>query len=336
MYVSKKMELILMGKSEKYRTLLEAYGERLKFDVPLARYTAAMIGGPADALLEVHTSGELVEAVKSLWNTTLPFTLLGAGSNVLVCDDGVRGGVIVNRARSIEFDEETELVSVWAESGTNFGLIARQAGQRGLGGLEWAAGIPGTLGGAVVGNAGAHGSNIAGCLILAEILHNKGAIGSAEPETEIWTVEDFQYQYRSSRLKQQLSASQENGNGQPAAVVLSARLRLEPSTPQQVLTRMEKFASYRRETQPPGASMGSMFKNPPGDYAGRLIEAVGLKGARLGDAQISPLHANFFINLGKATASDVLALIDEARTQVKEEFGIDLELEIEIVGEQVN
>ncbi len=140
---------------------------------------------------------------------------------------------------------------------------------------------------------------------------------------EEWTVDRFRYEYRSSILKRQ------PGEG----VILSAALKLERSVPELVQAKIDEFTVYRRRTQPPGASMGSMFKNPPGDHAGRLIEAAGLKGLRIGDAQISTLHANFFINLGQAKAVDVSRLIEITRRKVHEKFGVDLELEIEFVGD---
>jgi len=291
--------------------------------VPLARYSAARLGGPADALVTARSLSELREVVELAWHNGLPHVILGGGSNVLVSDAGVRGLVILNRARRVRFDPAAEPPRVWAESGANFGLLARQAAQRGLGGLGWAAGIPGTLGGAMVGNAGAMGGDMAGNLMLAEILHYRGAGRDVAVAREEWTADEMRYAYRSSRVKRSPGS----------AVVLSATLRLERSTPQVELSRLDELAAYRRRTQPPGASMGSMFKNPSGDYAGRLIEAAGLKGASVGDAQISELHANFFINRGDATAADVRSLIDLAQREVAEQFGVILELEIELIGE---
>jgi UDP-N-acetylmuramate dehydrogenase len=305
------------------------FGSRLQEQAPLARLTAARLGGPADALLEVENSQELMDAVLLAWEQDWPFIVLGGGSNVLISDAGVRGLVILNRARQVRFDEQAEPPTVWAESGVNFGLLARQAAQRGLAGLEWAAGIPGTLGGAVVGNAGAHGGDMAGNLILAEILHLPDDRRQDKPELQVWPVEKLEYAYRSSVLKRQ----GRTGRSRPSAVVLAAQLRLERSAPEQVQARIDEFVAYRKRTQPPGASMGSMFKNPPGDYAGRLIEAAGLKGARVGDAQISPVHANFFINLGNASARDIRALIELAQETVLRKFGVALELEIELIGE---
>lgn len=300
--------------------LLASFGDRLQTAAPLARYTAARVGGPADGLLEVRSADELAEAAAALWAAGAPFVILGGGSNVLVADAGVRGVVLVNRAKAVRFDEEP---SVWAESGANFGALARQAAQRGLSGLEWAGGIPGTVGGAVVGNAGAHGGDMAGNLIVAEILHYTP---QGTPTRETWPVEQLEYDYRTSRLKR--------GPGQD--VILSATLRLQPSTPEAVQATMDTFVAHRRRTQPPGASMGSMFKNPPQDYAGRLIERAGLKGLRIGDAEISPLHGNFFINHGQATAADVLKLLRQARQKVAEQFGVELELEVELLGEFEN
>ncbi|MCC6956090.1 MAG: UDP-N-acetylmuramate dehydrogenase, partial [Anaerolineales bacterium] len=193
----------------------------------------------------------------------------------------------------------------------------------GYGGLEWAAGIPGTIGGAVVGNAGAHGSDTASTLQMAEILHRMGKSGNGGYIRENWLVEKLEYTYRASILKKY--------PGQ--AVVLSALFRLARSTKADVQSKLDELVEYRRRTQPPGASTGSMFKNPAGDYAGRLIEAAGLKGYRIGNVQISPLHANFFINLGDGTASDVYGLILHTREKVAQQFGVQLELEVELLGD---
>lgn len=293
---------------------------------PLSRHTSARVGGPADVLLTADSAQALAQIAVFLWQHELPVFILGGGSNILVSDAGVRGVVVLNRARQVEFNEVDDPPSVWAESGANFGALARQACQRGLSGLEWAVGVPGTLGGAVVGNAGAHNGDMSGCLIVAEILHRTEAMKLAlnqDPIAELWPVERLDYHYRSSQLK--------NLAGQ--IVVLAARLQLARSTPVDAVAIADAFTAYRRRTQPPGASLGSMFKNPPGDYAGRLVEAAGLKGFRRGEAEISTLHANFFVNRGNATAADIYSLIETAQTTVKEKFGVSLELEVELVGE---
>jgi UDP-N-acetylmuramate dehydrogenase len=299
------------------------FGSQIRRESPLARYTAARVGGPAEVLLVVHSAEELAQAISLLWEEGLDCTLLGGGSNVLVSDAGIRGVVLLNRARKLRFDAAAQPPTVWIESGANLGVVARQAASRGLSGLEWAAGIPGTIGGAIYGNAGAHGSDMSGSLLVAEILHCKESMQAQEFIREPWEMEKLELSYRSSTLKRLPGK----------AVILAALLRLQQADPAAVQAKMDALAAYRRKTQPPGASMGSMFRNPPGDYAGRLIEAAGLKGLTAGGAQISILHANFFLNLGKATATDIALLIRQAKQAVRERFGIDLELEIELLGE---
>lgn len=294
--------------------LRERFGARLQENQPLAKYTSARIGGPADALLVADSADDLAWIVSQLWAIEAPYFILGGGSNVLISDAGMHTAVVLNRARKIVFDERKP--SVWAEAGSNFGALARQAGQKGYTGLEWAAGVPGTVGGAVVGNAGAHGGDTAGNLELAEVLHR-------EKGRQSWQADLFGFEYRSSNLKRM--------PGQ--AVVLAATFTLAHGAPEAIEEKMAEFLAFRKRTQPPGASMGSMFKNPSGDYAGRLIDAAGLKGYRIGDAAISSLHANFFINHGSASAADVYGLISQARREVEAKFGIRLELEIELVGD---
>lgn len=296
------------------RSLRAIFAERLQEQVPLAPYTSARIGGPADWLLIVRSAEELEMAVSAAWQEGIPFTLLGGGSNVLISDKGIRGLVILNRAAQVRFIEEAPL-RVWAESGAGLSQVAQRAASRGYGGLEWAATVPGTIGGAVYGNAGAFGGDMAHSLLLAHLVTPQGRLS--------WNAQEFGYGYRTSRLKRK----------EVQAVVLSAELLLEPSTPQQVRQRIAAFSQRRKTTQPPGASMGSMFKNPPGDYAGRLIEAAGLKGLRVGNVEVSPIHANFFVNHGEARAADVRALIELVQECVRQTFGVELELEIELLGE---
>ena len=304
----------MMISSGRLDQLETRFADQLAFDQPLAKYTSARVGGSADVLLTARSAQQLAEMATVLWQLEFQFIVLGGGSNLLISDAGVREVVILNKARKVKFD--SSVPSVWAESGSNFGAIARQAGRKGYSGLEWAAGIPGTVGGAVVGNAGAHGGDTAGNLILAEVLHHTQGRQKLSPE-------DLKYQYRTSSLKQQPGE----------AVVLSASFGLTHGQITEIKEKMEEFLAFRKRTQPPGASMGSMFKNPPGDHAGRLIEAAGLKGVRIGDAQISDLHANFFINHGSANAEDVYSLICKAQNTVSEKFGVQLELEIGLVGE---
>jgi UDP-N-acetylmuramate dehydrogenase len=289
-------------------------GDKVKENVLLAPYTSARIGGPADIFITADTAAELGRIVKLLWKQELPFTLLGGGSNVLVSDKGVRGVVLLNRAKGVKFHSGDQ-PTVTVESGVIFSNLANRCASKGFAGLEWAATVPGTLGGAVYGNAGAFGGDMTGNLITTELLTENGK--------EIFTVEQMGYGYRTSVLKR----------GELKAIVLSAELALKNSTKEEVTVKIQQFSAHRKATQPPGASMGSMFKNPPGDYAGRLIEAAGLKGARIGNAEISPLHGNFFINHANTKAEDIRALIQLVQKTVKEKQGVELELEVELIGE---
>ena len=291
------------------------FGTRLQENVPLAGYCTAHTGGTAAALVAVTDSEELANDVTFLWENELQFAILGSGSNVLFSDAGYDGVILLNRAKAIRINDDLEPPTIWAQSGANLGTLARQAALRGLGGLEWASTIPGTVGGAVYGNAGAYGSDMSQTLVLAEILHRK--LGKIS-----WTASEMQYAYRSSILKRQPGD----------AVILSAVLSVSRAEASQVQAKMTELSEKRRRSQPPGASMGSMFKNPAGDYAGRLIEAAGLKGTKVGGAQISPIHGNFFVNDGTASGSDIYRLIVLVQKTVHEKFGIDLELEVEPLG----
>ena len=293
-----------------YRALRRHFGERVRTDEPLARHTTLQLGGPADLYVTAQSADELAAAVSLAKTHGVPVFLLGGGANLVIAEAGIRGLVVANHARKIAFAGEI----VRAESGAILPRLSNLCAEHGLSGLEWAVGVPGTLGGAVVNNAGAYGSAIADVLIRAELLTANGA--------RVWQPADrFGYEYRSSRLKR----------GEMKAVVLQAELRLSPAPAAEITARMQAFTARRKSSQPPGATVGSMFKNPPGDYAGRLIEAAGLKGFRVGQAEISPKHANFFVNLGGASATDVITLINTARETVRQKFGVALELEIEII-----
>ena len=295
-------------------SLYAKLGDKVKENVSLAPYTSARIGGPADVLITAESADELARIIKLLWKLDLDFIMLGGGSNVLVSDKGVRGVVVLNRAKSVRFHNGDQ-PTVTAESGVVFSNLANRCASKGFSGLEWAATVPGTIGGAVYGNAGAFGGDMVANLISAELLTEDGR--------EKFTVEQMGYGYRTSVLKR----------GELNAIVLSADLRLNNSTKEEVTVKIEQFSAHRKSTQPPGASMGSMFKNPNGDYAGKLIEACGLKGTRIGNAEISPVHGNFFINHANTKADDIFALIQLVQKTVKEKQGVDLELEVELVGE---
>lgn len=296
------------------------FGESLQSDVPLSRWTSARVGGPADLFVTARNATELQAAVELAYQFGLPYFVLGSGSNVLVADAGLRGLVVHNRARAVRFRNTGASVVCTTESGANLSSLARQCIAKGLGGLEWAVGVPGTVGGAVVGNAGAHGGDMQGTLIAATIWEPGAGV-------RIYSNEELEYNYRDSVLKR------EQGEPEARRVVLSAELALEPEAVDVLMARADGFTAHRKQTQPGGASTGSMFKNPEYYYAGYLIDAAGLKGFRTGDAVISEKHANFFVNAGEATAEDVRGLIAEAWNTVREQFGVELELEVELVGD---
>jgi UDP-N-acetylmuramate dehydrogenase len=299
--------------------LADRFGQRLQRDEPLSSHTTLRVGGPADLWLAPMTLDELIEAVVTAWQHQVPVLLLGGGANLLVSDRGVRGLVLQNRCQQIAVGSE-DPPHVIVESGAILPSLAHRLARRGLSGLEWAVGVPGTVGGAVVNNSGAHGTSIAASLVRAELLMPSG-------QREWHPTDWFGYEYRSSRLKHL------DGEERGRFVVLQAELALSSKPLAEIEDQMAIYAELRKSTQPPGASVGSMFKNPPGDFAGRLIEASGLKQARIGAAQISPVHANFFVNLGDARAADFAALLDLARRAVQVKFGVELEFEVEKVGE---
>ena len=276
-----------------YADLTTQFGAQPRRNEPLSAHTTLRLGGPADIWFPARAVDELIEAAKLARQHDVSVFMLGGGANLLVRDAGIRGLVIENRANQVEFSG----TRVLAESGAVNPRLARQCAQHGLSGLEWIVGVPGTIGGAVVNNAGAYGASMADSLVRAELLDSQGQ--------RIWQPVDwFAYQYRTSKLKQTTGES---------FIVLHAELALTTEPSVKIEERMQTINERRKATQPPGATIGSMFKNPPDDYAGRLIEAAGLKGHRINQAQISPIHANFFVNLGNAAADDVFSLITLAQ-----------------------
>lgn len=298
------------------KVLLNHFKDRLQRDVPLSRFTTSRVGGPARFYVSAEDARQLAEDVRFLWEQNIPLLVLGSGANILVSDAGLDKVVVHNQARQITADMESAPFTLSAESGAKLTSVARKAAELGLTGLEWASTVPGTVGGAVYGNAGAFGSNTQSSLILAEIFHRtKGFL--------TLTSAEMGYAYRSSALKRQPGE----------AVILCARFAVEKGDPKLIEATMKEFSERRRGSQPAGPSTGSTFKNPPGDYAGRLIEAAGLKGTRIGGVAISDLHGNFFINDGTATAQDYYDLIQLVKKTVLEKFAVELETEIEIIGD---
>lgn len=292
----------------------------LQANQPVARFTAARLGGPADWLYVSPQKGgvdDLIQVAQAAWDEGVPVTVLGAGSNVLVSDKGIRGLVIINRLASVEFGEWHLGRTVSATSGTSLIQLARRCAEEGVAGMEWAIGVPGTVGGAVVNNAGAHGGDMAAS--VADVV-----IYEANRGPQLYSNEDLEYAYRSSALKRRSDRR---------FLVLLATFILPRDETEAIRATMAEYNAYRKRTQPPGASLGSIFKNPPGDYAGRLIEAAGLKGFSMGGVQVSPIHANFIVNSEEGTASDYYRVIREVQVRVAEQTGVHLELEVELLGE---
>lgn len=287
-------------------------------DEPLARHVTFGIGGPADIFVTVRSADELARAVAAVRAHAVPLFILGAGSNILVGDRGVRGVVIDNQARRI--DGPVERDGAWlarVESGMSFAALARTLARQGFGGIEWASGIPGTLGGAVVYNAGAYGGCLADVLRVATLLTTDGS-------RREMLLGDLKLTYRNSIF----TRGECDG-----CVVLDVTIAVTPGDSAALLRRIDEIDAERLAAQPRGRTGGSTFKNPEGRRAWELIDAVGLRGHRIGDAQISGKHCNFFMNTGAARAADVFALMQEARRRVRERYGIELENEVELVGE---
>ncbi|MDE3096584.1 MAG: UDP-N-acetylmuramate dehydrogenase [Chloroflexota bacterium] len=285
---------------------------------PLSRHTTFGIGGPADVFVTVRDARELLQAVVAARHAGAPWFVLGAGSNILVGDGGIRGVVIDNQATAVDgpHDREGALI-VTAESGTPFATLARAMAKQGYGGIEWAAGIPGTLGGAVVYNAGAYD----GC--LADVLRAVTIVDLDDRQRRLPAAE-LELAYRSSVFTRGAFAGR---------VVLTVELAVERGDRKALTATVAAYDRQRLDAQPRGRNSGSTFKNPPGRQAWELIDAVGLRGERRGDAQFSEKHCNFIANLGKARAADVAALMREAQRRVRERFGIELEPEVALVGE---
>jgi UDP-N-acetylmuramate dehydrogenase len=279
-------------------------------DHPLARHTSFNIGGPAEFFIETRDPAELVEACIE---RGVPWLTLGAGTNLLVADAGVEGLVV----RCVSREWKVEGRRVYAQAGLKMMRLARICADHDLTGFEWAIGVPGTVGGAVYQNAGCWGTELAEVLTEAEgLMPGRGR--------QTWPREDLDLGYRTSALRE---------GALRGALITGARIELRPGDGAASRSQMARWTAERNQTQPIRTkNCGSVFKNPPGDSAGRMIEAVGLKGAREGAAQVSEQHANFILNLGGASADQVSRLIERVRCAVRERFEIDLETEVESVG----
>mgnify|MGYP000039090400 CR=1 FL=1 len=287
--------------------------DNVKRDEPMRKHTTFRIGGPADFYLCPHSTGELSEAIAICRQENLPFFILGNGSNLLVSDKGYRGVVIQIWKNLSHIQTEGRILR--AQAGALLSKIAAQALENGLTGMEFAAGIPGTLGGAVVMNAGAYGGEMKDILKEVEVM-------TAQGEVLTLSKDELKLGYRTSVVKEK------------GYIVLSACMELAFGEQEEIRKTMEELKQKRVDKQPlEMPSAGSTFKRPEGYFAGKLIMDAGLRGFSIGGAQVSQKHCGFVVNKGGATAADVKALIQEVQRQVKDKFGVTLETEVKFLGE---
>jgi len=297
----------------------------LKENISLAKFTSFNIGGRAKYFFEGNNKREIIKAVSLAKQEDLPFFILGGGSNLLVDDKGYQGLVIKIQNSGLKIQKENSNFKVAAGAGTSLSLLVSNAAENGLSGLEWTVGIPGTLGGAIYGNAGAFGKS------MKDIVKEVEVFDAKDLQVKIYSLEDCRFDYRESIFKKDKNL-----------IILSAVLELKKGEKKEIENKMKRYLSERKKKQPMGfACAGSVFKNPSFAQtsrrfmtdrelsAGELIERCGLKGRSIGGAKISEKHANFIINLGKAKFSDVRRLIDLIKKRVRSKFGIELEEELQ-------
>jgi UDP-N-acetylmuramate dehydrogenase len=317
-------------------------GARLRPNEALARHGTFGVGGPADAWASVAREEELLALVDLASEHGWPLMLVGNGTNALFSDSGARGVVARMQIDRYTLAEQPDgRVRLMAGAGVSLPKLINDLAGKGLAGLEWGAGVPGTIGGGIVSNAGAHGACIADTLESARILAAPNAPGERASVRDL-PAHECGLGYRRSRFRaeREMSFDEQSypipaprGQFEPMEMIVGGRFLLTRDDPAAISARVAAYRQHRKDTQPPQPSAGSVFKNPSGDHAGRLVEAAGLKGAIHGGAQISPKHANFIVNNGGATAADILALIALARRTVLERFGVALELEVELRGD---
>ncbi len=332
-----------------YKELHPHFQARARRDESLARHCTFGVGGPADLWLSLKSAQELIELVRLCAERQWPLLLVGNGTNILYADGGARGIVarIALDQYSIE-DRGDGTALLIAEAGVSWPRLLNDLAEQGWGGLEFGPGIPGTLGGGVISNAGAHNGELGSVLEWVEVLDARGSSlhrhsnEIAVPMLRRYLRDEIDLGYRHSRFRTGRRVVFDAGGHpvvtqhgliEPAEIIVQLGVRLHREDPRRLKTLIEGYKEHRKRTQPPQKSAGSVFTNPPGDFAGRLIEQAGMKGTTHGHAQISPRHANFIVNLGGASASDVVALIVEARQRVQTQFGVTLELEVELRGE---
>ena len=282
----------------------------VKFEEPLSEWTSLRIGGPAEAFVVPEDRHDLAQLLVNIETCHIPWCVLG-GTNLLIQDRGIRG-VVISLSKMSGIQDETEN-RIFAEAGVRMPILLQYAIKRSLSGLEWAAGIPGTVGGGVVMNAGTHLGEMKDALDAVQLVNPLG-------KTVTLHKDELSFRYRHTDL--------------PNGIVVGAWFQLKKSSQKEIEAATKAYLQYRKNTQPltrPNA--GSIFKNPPGQSAGKLIEEAGLKGTRIGDAQISQKHGNFIVNIGAARATDVVLLIKKIQQDVFKRNGIQLELELQVLGD---
>jgi len=325
-----------------YIELRALLGERVRRDEPLARHCTFGVGGPADIWVSLTTRADLLGVVTLCMARRWPLLITGNGTNVLYADAGVRGVVARVALNSYSIEEQgNDSALLVAGAGVSWPRLLNELTPLGWGGLEFGPGIPGTLGGGVISNAGAHGGDLGEVLAWVEVLDATVADEEA-PRVVRYEHDELGLRYRHSRFRAARRVQfDEQGYPiaaprkpiEPAEIIVQLGVRLHHAEPQTLRATIDEHKQHRKRTQPPQQSAGSVFKNPEGDHAGRLIEAVGMRGLTYGGAQISERHANFIVNVGGASAADIAALIRAAHTRVREQFGVDMELEVELRGE---
>lgn len=286
--------------------------ENICLQEPMAAHTTFRVGGPADCFLQLENTEQLIRVQKYLNQVDVPFFLLGNGSNLLVSDNGYRG-VILQIGQKMSKIEVNDCV-ITAQAGASLAQVARTAMEHGLSGLEFASGIPGTVGGGVVMNAGAYDGEMSQVVVQVNVVNREGEVMELDNET-------MEFGYRTSTIKSNSFA------------VTEVVFRLEKGDREQIKARMDELASRRREKQPlEYPSAGSTFKRPKGYFAGKLIMDAGLRGYQSGGAKVSDKHCGFIVNVGGATAWDIYDVIREVQERVKEKFNVDLETEVLLLG----
>lgn len=298
-----------------YNGLIELLGEdKIKLNEPMGNHTTFKIGGPADVMVLPRTIADIKTTVAYCRQNQYPLFIFGLGSNLIVRDKGIRG-VVIKIGNNLK-DMNVSGHEIYAQAGIRLSELARKAADQSLSGLEFAEGIPGSLGGAVVMNAGAYDGEMKDIVTEAEAISSSGI-------ERVFTAAAMDFRYRHSIFQYN------------DYVIVAVKMKLKPGARPEILSKMQEYAHSRREKQPlEYPSAGSVFRRPDGFYVGPMVEQMGLKGLSIGGAQVSQKHAGFIINTGTTTASDVLELIELIKKAAREQFGVELQTEIRVVGEQ--